>query len=388
MLDLGDSTMRRREVLATAAIRAAYAWTQRHEQDQAWRELARMTGVVMAACGPGRGPRSPHALVECLRQPLGRIAPDCFEGDPLGDLVVIVDVHGRDEIGPGVFDRGCERIVELIESPGATRTWMPTWAYMRAEQVQGNAFARLRDGATDEQYTRGRRFVVEHSAGPADRIAEAAASLGTRRTVPYVAVPADRVHVRGVRWPCPVCRWPMRVDGDDAGCDFEPHQARYFVRPSNSRRPTLARAFPQAPRPPAALPHQPDGPGASVCVEAAVWRHTVVPGLPEVELFERVNRRPGVVEARLWPDKDRVDGEAFVPLLDWHLEWDMKDSASAVALVDRLRRKPPATRNIVVPDYRGPVQQRELQDLVPDLRVWTATEVVAKVARVACKAAR
>jgi hypothetical protein len=51
----------------TAAIRAGYAWSVRHDQPRAWREVARMTGVIMRAAGPGNGPVTPIELVAQLR---------------------------------------------------------------------------------------------------------------------------------------------------------------------------------------------------------------------------------------------------------------------------------------------------------------------------------
>lgn len=66
--------------VVTAALRAAYAWAERERQPGAMREIARMTGVVMEAHGPGRGPNNPVALVEELRHPLGSLLG--FADDP------------------------------------------------------------------------------------------------------------------------------------------------------------------------------------------------------------------------------------------------------------------------------------------------------------------
>ena len=45
----------RRAVVTTAALRSAVAWSRRADEPRAWREVARMTGVVMGAFGPGAG---------------------------------------------------------------------------------------------------------------------------------------------------------------------------------------------------------------------------------------------------------------------------------------------------------------------------------------------
>jgi pPIWI_RE three-gene island domain Y len=60
-------------MITSAALRAAVAWTRRDEEPQAWRELSRMTGVLMYALGPGRGPSTPLEVVELLRHPLAKI---------------------------------------------------------------------------------------------------------------------------------------------------------------------------------------------------------------------------------------------------------------------------------------------------------------------------
>jgi hypothetical protein len=46
----------RRAVVTTAALRSAVAWSRRSGEARAWREVARMTGVIMNARGPDIGP--------------------------------------------------------------------------------------------------------------------------------------------------------------------------------------------------------------------------------------------------------------------------------------------------------------------------------------------
>jgi len=58
----------RRAVVTTAALRSAVAWSRRADEPRAWREIARMTGVIMGAFGPGAGPATPSQLVAFLRR--------------------------------------------------------------------------------------------------------------------------------------------------------------------------------------------------------------------------------------------------------------------------------------------------------------------------------
>jgi hypothetical protein len=65
----------RRGRVVTAAVRAAFAWSAGDRDVRAFREIARMTGVVMEALGPGQGPVTPGELVTALQRPLGEILP-------------------------------------------------------------------------------------------------------------------------------------------------------------------------------------------------------------------------------------------------------------------------------------------------------------------------
>lgn len=73
-----DDLQYHRRVLISAAVRAGYAHTCRYEEPAARREIARMTGVVMSVCGPGRGPNTPTTLIEALHHPSHGSPPACF----------------------------------------------------------------------------------------------------------------------------------------------------------------------------------------------------------------------------------------------------------------------------------------------------------------------
>ena len=76
-------------VITSAALRAAVAWTRREEEPRAWRELSRMTGVLMYALGPGQGPSTPLEVVELLRHPLAKLLGSAAGIGGLGDLVFL-----------------------------------------------------------------------------------------------------------------------------------------------------------------------------------------------------------------------------------------------------------------------------------------------------------
>ncbi|MBF6185124.1 MULTISPECIES: hypothetical protein [Nocardia] len=53
-------------LVTSAALRAAVAWSQRETRAEAWRELSRMTGVVMQVFGPSDASFTPAMLIEAL----------------------------------------------------------------------------------------------------------------------------------------------------------------------------------------------------------------------------------------------------------------------------------------------------------------------------------
>src|SRR5690348_16289457 len=71
----GGDVLDRRARIASAALRAAYAWSVRDRERRAFGEICRMVGVVMFELGPGTGPATPTDLIAYLRQPLGGLLP-------------------------------------------------------------------------------------------------------------------------------------------------------------------------------------------------------------------------------------------------------------------------------------------------------------------------
>ncbi|HEU5026851.1 MAG TPA: hypothetical protein VFV01_18170 [Spirillospora sp.] len=348
----------------TAAIRAGYAWTVRHERPEAWLEIARMTGVVMRACGPGRGPVAPVELVAALRRPAGAWLPGCT-----ADVRGLVVLDEEDQLTDATFEIGCDHTAEVLagqEDPGAG--WLPAWRVHRAEQVEQAAFRALLTG-DEETYARGRRFISEHPAGRLGALMSLRNDLALPGLVRYGEIPGER-QWRGSWWPCPVCRWPMRVRGSLVRCDFRPHEAVYTIGSGTSLQP-LGRAR----RAPASGPV--DG---AVCVDESVWRYIVVPGVVEIRLHDRLTALRGVRTA-LYPGKDRYDIRATVtgePIREFTL--DVKDYASARALARKLEERPIAAGCLVLPDYRSD-QCEELRRLLPGLTVLTERGVHARIRR-------
>ncbi|MFE1174259.1 hypothetical protein [Streptomyces sp. NPDC058773] len=363
---------RRRTMLVSAAIRMGYAWTVRRDEPRAWREIMSMAGVVNAILGPDREALRPSELVDQLsRYPLRRIAPEVFQDDPLGRLTVLE----WDELSDDVYSDGCSAIVELLEQGDRGRGWMPSWTWLQQEIVQNEAFLKIKTGASDEDYVARRRFVIDTPAGPLEEIADQCCALGIQPPVRYVPLPPDRVHQGRYWWPCPVCRWPMRVSGVAVRCSYPSHNARYAIRSlEDGRGPKLRPVDDTVRRQPAARRVQFEGDRRTVCVELPAWRFIVVPGVDELALYKKWHGQEPL-EVSLWPHQDAYDLKFAIASLGWALAIDLKDVASASALADEISRKPLAVKTVVLPDYRGMAQRQELQDLLPDYTVLLVDDV-------------
>jgi hypothetical protein len=211
-------------------------------------------------------------------------------------------------------------------------------------------FGRLIDGGSDDDYRAARRFLVEFPAGEEQALVDAANQRRARRVASYAPLDAEQVFEdqQGRRWwwPCPVCRWPMRVSGVLVRCAYGPHLARYQVQlASRNRRPSLMRVADSAPTPGSA-----QSAAGSVRVDTAVWRYITVPGAAELRLADRVRRLGATVV--LWPSRDLYDLHIEAGNRSWKV--DVKEYATVERLVEKLHARPPAADTIVLPDsHRG-----------------------------------
>jgi hypothetical protein len=342
----------RRGRVVTAAVRAAFAWSARDRDVRAFREIARMTGVVMEALGPGVGPVTPGEFVAALQRPLRHILPTEVEAgaanaDGTADAVLLTE-DGR--LADAVFELGCEYVQDVMGSLDPATEWLPSWAWMEAEQVEREVFGRLIEGGSDDDYQAARRFLVEFPAGEEQVLVDAANHRRARRVASYEPVDAEQVFEdqQGRRWwwPCPVCRWPMRADGVLVRCAYGPHLARYQVRlASRNGRPSLLRVDDSTP-----TPGRAQSAAGAVRVDTAVWRYITVPGAAELRLADRLRRLGATVV--LWPSRDLYDLHIEAGNRSWKV--DVKEYATVERLVEKLHARPPAADTIVLPDsHRG-----------------------------------
>lgn len=360
----------------TAALRAGYAWSVRHEQIGAWREVARMTGVIMRSFPPGHGPATPAELIPLLRQPLGSWLPETKADPALACLTILDD---DDELTEDTFEIGCDYTVELLDGKlDPSVRWLPSWRIHRAEQVENATFHALINGS-ETDYAKGRRFLVDHPAGTRDELLQRQTELALPPLAEFVDIPQER-QWRGWWWPCPHCRWPMRVRAGHVSCSFPHHDATYTLLDSGQSAPRLQPAG-GARRARAARPVQ-----DAVCVNESVWRYVVVPGVVEVRLHDRIAALDGVA-SQLYPGKDMFDilvRPADCPpdqSLAWEVSLDVKDHRSARALAEKLTASPVPAQYVVLPRYRK-YQLRELIRLLPSVQFVAEDRVVARIKQI------
>jgi len=365
-----DDVALRRERVITAALRAAFAWSVREQRPDAMYEIAKMTGVVMEAWGPAGGPATPMGLVARLHEPLAGLLAFAETADETIDAVRLLEADG---LSPAAQNIACEYVLPL-NGETEERPWMPRWAWMRADRIREQAFRGLNASRDQEHYVAARRFLIEYAAGTREQIGDALSALpGPPPDPHFIDLPADRVYLgldgSRVWWPCPVCRWPMRVAGGRVSCLYPPHAARFHLIDSGT--PELRRLGESGS---GALPASHAAEGA-VCAEHGVWRFVIVPGCTELRIAKDVEALGAQVE--LWPDRDAYD--LRVTAGSTVITADVKEYNSVHRLVQRLREKPARARILLPRTHEH--QRTVLKSALPAAKAITETQLRAAVRR-------
>ncbi|MFI5734970.1 hypothetical protein ACIA49_32965 [Kribbella sp. NPDC051587] len=362
----------------TAALRASVAWSQRADQPDAWREVARMAGVIMNIHGLRQQIRTPMELVSALQRPVGELLETDTPDEAL-DALVLLDEDGC--LSEGALDVATDYTFALFDGDAdPASTWLPAWAWQRDEQVERALFQSLRAAGDQAVYTATRRFLIDRPAGQRRHLIDerntSPAYAGAKAVAEYLDIPKDRRHRpagsnESYWWPCPVCQWPMQVRDNAVFCTYSPHEARFILdagpgQPARLRKASSARL--KTPKAAAVA--------GAVCVDPAVWRFVTVPGLPEIALTELESTADGI-SIQLWPVMDTFDALVEIAGVGrWTV--DVKDHVSVRRIVD----DPPAAQHVVVPDYRRS-QIPRLRRSLAGKTIWTVREFMKHVRAVA-----
>ena len=154
-------------------------------------------------------------------------------------------------------------------------------------------------------------------------------------------------------YPCPRCRWPMKVTETQVRCASSSPCRQAGATFARSDDGLLALGKLPAPDPvPVA---------GWAALRQGVWRYTTLPGLEELDLERRLVKLGADVE--LWPYVDRYDLDVRRGGQHWRV--DVKDHASVPRLARHLADRPASESIwIVVPDSKRD-QVPMLRSLVP-----------------------
>ena len=374
-----DGARQRQSRVVAACLRAAYAWSERESRPGAMREIARMTGVIMEALGPGRGPASPMQLAGCLRRPLSELLT--LAGEEPGsadDAITAAVLLDGDRLADAAYDMACEYAQQLTTA-AETAAWLPSWTRMRAEQVENEAFSALVESGDKDAYTRARRLIVEYPAGEREELSAQIVAYRARCPVKYSALSADQQYTAtggSWWWPCPACRWPMTVTGGAVRCRYRPHQAVYqAIQGRAGAPPRLLRTGDRAPG--SALRAHPAG--GAVCVDPGVWRYIVVPGASELRIATDLEKLGA--DVRMWPEMDSYDLHVSAGTLERSL--DVKEYRSARRLIEDLRSRVPQAAVLLPKSHEH--QADLIAAALPSVTVITETALRRQVRQAAVR---
>ncbi len=194
-----------------------------------------------------------------------------------------------------------------------------------------------------EEYSRFRRFLIENPTPLMSEARRISLSAGVELGALYEPIRQGGVEEEPEVLTCPRCRWPLQRVGlkrlrcaaelcRQAGAQYVLREGR-FIGPETGEEPT-------------AVPAQ-----GRVQLRYGLWRYTLIPGLAELELAQRLAAVPDV-EVQLWPALDLYDLEVRYKGTRWRV--DVKDHQFVGRLWSLLKNRiPPERTFIVVPEHRS-----------------------------------
>jgi hypothetical protein len=312
--------------------------------------LTQAYGIVMALRGPGH-PVSFEEFRGLVRGPVAGLLPPGVDEGGL-EWIYAID--------PETDDRSVE--LEALDSEygdvARLSGELPHWPWLRGELAERKAFALFRQGGEQRAYERRRSFVIRRPAGTRAELRAMPQEIEDL----YGRVPGERIYDRWC-FPCPVCRWPMRVAGGvdvaRVACDDRGHRERgadyRFVRDDKRDEPPELVRMHQPAVPSARIRRLAPVASEPIAVEAGrvlmvgpeCWHSHVVPGLLELALHDELRAKGAGVE--LWPGLDSYDLRITAGRKrEWKV--DVKDVISVPALLRRMEGEEGRGMHLVVPD--------------------------------------
>jgi REase associating with pPIWI_RE len=363
------SDLHARYLVTKAAIHAAKALTSPGRRpEQRLETLMECHGSVLAARGPG-SPLPFGQFRDALSGDLAQLLPDGVDPIDLKGLSV-VDPDGQ--VTENAFDLDFEQRMLLHTLHKLNRaTGVADARELREEVEQETVYQALKKQGIQSIYENGREDLIRVPAGPIDDLADL--RLPPSVVEFYQDIPYGSTH-QGWWYPCPICRWPMRLvlrkgargPEGSARCWHAPHAdmgSSYLFRPTSDGSAATLLPEPRPDRPAGResvlFPDIDDVPqpipaDKHKALVRGVWRYTTVPGIPELALRDELQKRG--LKADLWPSLDAYDLLVTVAGTDKPFKVDVKDYTSATTLGSLLHAQEGdrgGAEWLVVPDYRA-----------------------------------
>ncbi|MFE2729241.1 hypothetical protein [Kitasatospora sp. NPDC059327] len=320
-----------------------------------------------------------------LRGPLDRLLPPGEVEDGFGELRLL----DGDGLARDALEDLCRE--HLVPQAALERHW--SWPRIRAEHEERRLFEVMRR-LEPQEYRQARALLAEHPAGPLRTLRRTWDRLWMRFDFFEPVSDWPWCQLEGWWYPCPKCRWPMRVarTGQDVEVRCEAHRPRgvHYRLSCEAGRHGMApllvgtgKASPSVTGLPASADH--------LALSRPVWRYGALPTLLELELRDRLQGRAHV-EVEMWPGELRPDEydlriTVTAPGRPARMWWvDAKDWASAEGLAQALLEREPKRRTvyIVVPDHQAHEVHYLKQKLAERrIKVLTLTRIVDQVKRAA-----
>jgi restriction endonuclease in pPIWI_RE module len=390
-------------VMAAAAMAANALTDTDQEPEGRVRTLMDGHGRILAARGPGN-PLPFGVFRELLRGDLARLLPDGVPAEEM-DGVQLITADGQ--FDDDLFDLEQEQRDVLRALAKTTRDGQSTsTALMEDEMDQDRVYSALKKRMSQDDYTHGRSSLIRTPAG-SDAVLR---RLNLPSSVAEFYRPISFAATYDRWWyPCPACRWPMKITVRGAGRRTRTGNARCFHRPHVAQGADYGFKLPELGRPPSLMPAPPPArPSGTATVlhpdttghvpepfpveghkalTRGVWRWTTVPGLVEIALFDALTQR-GLAPV-LWPDLDAYDLYIAVGEGAARTEFriDIKDYTSSILLAKKVQADGGDVGGadwLAVPDYRAssvPMLSGVCKQF--DLKVATAGDLGALVCQAA-----
>lgn len=218
----------------------------------------------------------------------------------------------------------------------------------------------------DDLYRAFRRFLIQHPVISANQAAEILIPLNLQLADFYEKIPAHLCE-SGKVYCCPECGWPMSPLRQEVQCDSfwcREKQSVYYRHNSQLINRSTSQTLEGEPV------------SERYRLRAPLWKFTLLPGLLELSLAQRIAEIG--LEVTLWPDVDRADLRINLP--HGTLDVDAKVWASPHYLAKQLAESEnDAPRWIVIPDYQK-AHVTMLADRTPaHIQVFTQSDCIKEL---------